>query len=128
MKFGYTILYVKDVFATIEFYERAFELKRKFVHESGYGELETGSTTLAFASFELIDTHGFNYQKAAPEHAAPGFEIALVTVDVQNAYQKAISEGATDVKKPSQKPWGQSVGYVRDLNGFIVEICSPAEA
>ncbi|MFO0110274.1 MAG: VOC family protein, partial [Alphaproteobacteria bacterium] len=32
---------------------------------------------------------------------------------------------AAPLKKPEQKPWGQTVAYVRDLNGFLVEICSP---
>jgi hypothetical protein len=26
---------------------------------------------------------------------------------------------------PTVKPWGQTVSYVRDLDGFLVEICSP---
>jgi hypothetical protein len=34
MKFGYTIFYVKSVVETVEFYERAFGLQRKFIHES----------------------------------------------------------------------------------------------
>jgi lactoylglutathione lyase len=28
------------------------------------------------------------------------------------------------VKPPETTPWGQIVGYVRDLNGFLVEISS----
>ncbi len=39
MKFGYTILYVKNVERTIGFHEEAFGLKRRFALESGYGEL-----------------------------------------------------------------------------------------
>ncbi|MDR6644219.1 putative glyoxalase superfamily protein PhnB [Luteibacter sp. 1214] len=27
-----------------------------------------------------------------------------------------------------EKPWGQRVGHLRDLNGVIVEICSPMGA
>jgi len=50
MKFGYTIVYVPDVLASVEFFERAFGLKRRFVHESGYGEMETGATALASAA------------------------------------------------------------------------------
>ena len=50
IKFGYTILYVKDVERSIAFYEKAFGLKRKFVAGDAYGELETGATTLSFAS------------------------------------------------------------------------------
>ncbi|WP_052289959.1 VOC family protein [Scytonema millei] len=54
MKFSYTILYVKDVTHAVAFYERAFNLKQRFIHESGqYAEMETGGTTLAFASNEL---------------------------------------------------------------------------
>ena len=54
MQFGYTILYVPDVPATLKFYEAAFGLTTRFVHECGdYGELETGSTALAFVSHRL---------------------------------------------------------------------------
>jgi len=57
---GYVILYVEDVSATLDFYEKAFGLSRRFFHEDdgkAYGELETGATRLAFASLELIKTH-----------------------------------------------------------------------
>ena len=54
-----------------------------------------------------------------------GAEIAFVTEDVQASYDKAIAAGAIAYKKPEPKPWGQLVAYVRDLNGFLVEICSP---
>jgi lactoylglutathione lyase len=43
MKFGYTILYVPSVIASIDFFERAFDMQRRFMHEGGdYGELATG--------------------------------------------------------------------------------------
>ena len=58
MKFGYAILYVKDVEKTVTFYESAFGLKRKFVHESGYGEMDTGETMLAFVSVDLATSNG----------------------------------------------------------------------
>ena len=35
MRLGYTIIYVKDVTRTVKFYEQAFGLSRRFVHESG---------------------------------------------------------------------------------------------
>jgi len=81
MKLGYTILYVADVKQTLEFYERAFGLKQKFLHESGdYGELDTGTTVLAFSSRRLMQELGKNPQ--APQIDAPCFEIALITADV----------------------------------------------
>lgn len=58
MKFSYTILYVKDVVQSVAFYEEAFSLKQKFIHESKqYAEMETGGTTLVFASNELAKSH-----------------------------------------------------------------------
>ena len=54
MKLGYTIIYVPNVTQTLEFFEKAFGLKKKFLHDSGdYGELDTGETALAFASHDL---------------------------------------------------------------------------
>ena len=109
------------------FYEKAFGLKRRFIHESGYGELETGDTKLAFANLELAKSNGVKFQSLPVDGAAPAFEIAFVTEDVEGAFKKAVSEGAVEVKKPIKKPWGQLVGYVRDLNGFLIEICSPVK-
>ncbi len=38
---------------------------------------------------------------------------------------KAIKEGAVLLEEAIVKPWGQKVGYVKDINGFLVEICTP---
>ena len=35
MQLGYTLVYVADVAATVDFYEHAFGLARRFVHDSG---------------------------------------------------------------------------------------------
>ena len=87
MKFGYTIVYVPDVAASLAFFERAFGLKRRFLHDSGtYGELETGDTTLAFAAHELGHANFPGGHVAASESAKPlGVEIGLVTPDVAGA-------------------------------------------
>jgi hypothetical protein len=56
MKLGNTIVYVPDVAASLAFFEPAFGLQRKFLHDSGtYGELDTGETTRSFAAHELGD-------------------------------------------------------------------------
>ena len=56
MELGWVIVYVRDPASSVDFYERAFGLKRRFVHESGdFAELDTGSTRLAFATLELGD-------------------------------------------------------------------------
>jgi len=124
MQLAYTILYVENVAASLAFYSAAFGLERKFLHESGdFGELATGTTTLAFSSRQLMRSLGKNPQLACPE--APCFEIALSTPDVPAAYAQALQAGARAVQAPEQMPWGQTVAYVADPDGFLVELCTP---
>ena len=122
MKFGYTIIYVDGVEATIAFYETAFGLQRDMVVEGEFGQLATGETKLAFAAKKMLHGPG---QFANPDGAVLGVEIALTTDDVPAAFAKATGAGAKPVSKPEKKPWGQTVAYVRDNNGFLVELCSP---
>ena len=128
MKLGYVLLYVSDVAATLTFYEAAFGLQRRFLHETGtYGELETGGTRLGFVANTLAEANGVAFQRASPDGPAPAFEVGLTTEDVPAAYQRALDAGATEVLPPTEKPWGQTVAYVRDGNGFLVELCTPME-
>ncbi|QDT04941.1 Glyoxalase-like domain protein [Rubripirellula lacrimiformis] len=128
MKLGYVILYVPSVADAVDFYESAFGLECRFRHggiEGDYAEMETGQTALAFVSETLADSHGFGYRKTNVQSEAPSIEVALVTDDVSAAYDRAIAAGAIAVKAPAQQPWGQTISYVRDNNGYLVEICSP---
>jgi lactoylglutathione lyase len=127
MRFGYTILYVRDVASSVDFYERAFELRRRFVHESGkYAEMETGATALAFAAHDLAAANlPATLRPAAPDGHAPAFEVCFVTEDVEGAYERAVREGADPVTAPQTKPWGQDVAYVRDPDSVLIELASP---
>lgn len=124
-RLGYTILYVADVEATVSFYEAAFGLRRKFIHESNlYAEMDTGETTLSFAGEAMAEMNGLAIRANRKSDLAAGFELALIFADPNGAYRQAVAAGATSVKPPEDKPWGQVVGYVRDLNGCLVEIAS----
>ncbi|MCB9073009.1 MAG: VOC family protein [Bdellovibrionaceae bacterium] len=127
MQFGYSIIYVKDVKRTIEFYESCFGFQRRFLAETGeYGELETGATRLAFAAFSMADKNGIKVDtRALPNGISPIFEVAFITKNVETAFHEAVAKGAVKVKDPELKPWGQTVGYLKDLNGVLVEIASP---
>lgn len=128
MKFGYSIIYVENVVATIKFYEKAFGMTRKFIHESRtYAELDTGETTLAFAAHEAAELNDLSISPNRKDGIAAGFETCFVTDNVQAAYERAVENGASPVSKPVQKPWGQIVAYLRDLNGCLVEICTPIQ-
>ena len=127
VRLGYTILYVADVAASLKFYEEAFGLARRFLHESGdYGELDTGATTLAFASHALADSNFNGGVVRANESKQPlGMEIGFVTSDVSAAHAKALAAGGKELKAPQQKPWGQTVSYLRAPDGCLVELCTP---
>lgn len=129
VKFAYTILYVKDVAKAIEFYENAFGFNRKFVSpDNDYGELLAGETTLSFASTTLAKTNLTNGFTESNLNEKPfGIEIGFTTEDVEETMANATKVGATIVEKPKIKPWGQTVAYVRDLDGFLIEICTPMD-
>jgi len=126
MKLGYTLVYVPDVAASLDFFERAFGLTRRFLHESGgYGELETGATALGFARHDVARANVRHDYVAADTSAAPlGMEIALVTDDVAGAYTRALAAGAAALTPPAIKPWGQTVAYVRCPDGTLVGLCT----
>lgn len=129
MNFGYTIIYVDDVAATLEFYDKAFGLATRFLHESGYGELETGATVLAFAAHEVAEQNlPEGYARISAEGKPFGVEIGLTTTDVPAAYEQAVAAGARPISEPKTKPWGQVVAYVRSIEGTLVELCSPMVA
>lgn len=126
MIFRYTILYVDNVTESMDFFCRAFGFEQAFIHEGGdYGELSTGETKLAFSSTDLMKQLGKNPQ--APSAANPTFEIALETDNVAVALARAIDAGATLVQDAHEQPWGQTISYVTDPNGYLIEICSAVQ-
>lgn len=127
MKFGYTIVYVPDVAASLEFFEQAFGFARRFLHESGtYGELQSGETTLSFAAHELGEMNFSGGHIAAHTSPRPlGMEIGLVTDDVIAAHARALAAGARELTAPTTKPWGQTVSYLRSPDGTLIELCTP---
>ena len=127
IKFAYTILYVQDVTKSVEFYENAFGFKRKFITpENDYGELLVGETTLSFVSTTLAKTNLKNgFTESSLNDKPFGIEIGFTTENVDETIEAAVKAGATIVEPPKTKPWGQVVAYVRDLDGFLIEICTP---
>jgi lactoylglutathione lyase len=125
MKFGYTIIYVSDVPTTATFYKNAFGLETSFMHDSQqYAELDTGEVKLAFASEALAEMNKLTLRKNSLKNDTAGFEIGLICDDVQQSYQQALTAGCESICKPCVKPWGQTVAYVRDTNGILVELCT----
>lgn len=120
MRYASTILYVSDTAAAVEFYGRAFGLEPGFTSpDASYATLGGESSGLAFATHEMAP------QVSGTREAPAGFEVWLETDDVPAAYSRAVEAGAEAVAEPVEKPWGQTVAYVRDLNGTLVELGEP---
>ncbi|MDO1585416.1 VOC family protein [Rhizobium oryzicola] len=129
VRFGYTILYVPDVPATVAFYEAAFGMTLRFLHESRlYAEMETGATALAFASEEMAEMNGVAIRPLRAVDLAQAVEVALICDDPHTLWDRAVAAGASPLTPPTTRPWGQVVGHVRDLNGGLVELCSDMKA
>lgn len=126
MKFAHVNQYVADVPATLAFYKAAFGLATRFVAEGEvYAEMESGEVTIAFTKETYVAEQGAEFRRLRAGDTAHGFDIAFVTDDVHAAFGQAVASGAVPLMPPQQRPWGQVVGYVRDLNGTVVEIGSP---
>lgn len=130
MKFGYTIIYVEDVLKTVAFYEEAFGFERGLVvEEEGivyYAELKSGETTIGFASYEMGKMNfDDKYEKITRKGNPVGLELVFVDEDVEASTTKAVKAGAELIVPPTEKPWGQTVSYVRSIEGTLIEICSP---
>ncbi len=127
---GYVVLYVKDVSASLTFYEKAFGFPRRFFnddHGKAYGELDAGAARLAFYSLDLVKAELKlpEVTLASLDKPPLGFEIALLTSDVPGAFARAVKAGAVVVSEPVSKPWGQTVACVRDRDGHLIELATP---
>lgn len=128
-KLGNVIYYVENVEKTMAFFEKAFGLKRMFIDPTGhYGQLETGPTALGFASLELAKQNLPQGFQRISSKELPGCEISFTAKDVHRSLALAVKSGAELIASPEAKPWGQTIAYVRDFNGILIEIASDMAA
>lgn len=126
MTFAYTILYVPDVERAARFYETAFDLERDFTDPEGnYIGFRAEGATLALAREGFVEGNGLRFAPVRPDRQPPGIEIGFIVDDVAAAFDRAVAAGGTPWYEPAEQAWGQTVGYVRDPDGFLVEIASP---
>lgn len=124
VRLGYVILWVEDIERALRFYTATLGFAERARH-GDYVELDTGPTTLALVA------RAFVRDQLHLEVSPPGVENAEIGVvvardEVAATHARAIAGGAADVQAPHEQPWGQIVSYVRDPDGHLVEICSPA--
>lgn len=127
LNLAWVIVYVPDVPAALELYTEAFGQEQRFVTPDGtYGELDTGNTVLAFAG-DVLGEGNFPGGPRRPglDEQPANVELAFTTDDVTAAVQTAVGAGCTLLSEPETKPHGQTVAYVRDPWGTLIELCTP---
>ena len=127
-RLGWVIVYVPDVTAAIEFYEKAFGARAR-LHRGGR-ELRRAEDRRDEARVRQRaegDSH-FEGGFRRPDPDQPfNFEVALVFDDPAAAFARAVETGASRTAEPKEQPWGQVVAYVRDPFGTLVEMASPTD-
>jgi len=125
LRYGSTVLFVDDVRSVIEFWIRAFGAEQRF-YDAGYdfGEIAVGGALVGIASHrsgELMMPGGYR----RPPGASPaGVELAFYADDVDAAYARAVGAGAASLAAPRRMEWGQTVAYVRSVEGTVVGLCT----
>lgn len=124
MKFSHVTLLVNDVPQAIAFYEKAFGFNQRFVHESGlFAEMEMDGVALHFAASKAVKANlPKGFQENNLSNLPAGIEVCLVTDNVADAFALAMEAGAIAYAEPKVMFWGQTIAYVRDLDGVLIEI------
>ncbi|OAY37829.1 uncharacterized protein Mb0911c [Manihot esculenta] len=125
--FAYTVVYVKDVAKSIDFYAKAFGYHvRRLDNSHRWGELDSGPTTIAFTPIHQRETDQRSgaVQTSQTVSERPPLEVCFNYADVDAAYKRAVENGAVAVSQPEDEEWGQRVGYVRDIDGIVVRMGS----
>jgi len=136
MKLASTVIYVDDVRPVLAFYRAAFGLEPRFLDldvqlpgraadgRYHYAALATEGGSLQFGTHDLGTLLMPAYARPADGLPA-GVEIFFYTSEVVHAYGRALEAGAEAVAEPKVMPWGQTVAYVRSVEGTFIGIGSP---
>ncbi len=116
----YTVLVVEDLDRALAFYVDTMGLAVSHRAEH-YAQLVTGTTRLAFYTrAAMSETLGRALER--PSEDAPSFELGFKVEDVDAAWNELVEQGAPAAAPPRDRPWGQRTAYVRDPDGYLVEL------
>jgi lactoylglutathione lyase len=122
-RLGYVILWVEDLERALRFYTETLGFAQKARHGE-YVELDTGGTVLGLVARRFVrDELHLEVPPAGPENSEIG--VVVPRDEVAVLFDRALAAGGAAVQAPHEQPWGQIVGYVRDPDGHLVELCSP---
>lgn len=110
-------LLVKDLAKSREFYEQKLGLIVNS-EDTGFVDYKLGETPLALFENE----HATAMFPAKHMRPAGGAIIALSVEDVSKTCQKLEEKGIEIFEGPKLTTWGQTVAYLHDPDGYIIEL------
>ena len=119
-------LLVKDMGTMIRFYRDVLGFEIKESEDAGNVYLvKDGTLFLLYGrkDFEKMTHRMYEYLAGVNGH----FEIALYVDtfrEVDEAFAKAVAQGAAPILEPTTEPWGQRTCYIADPEGNLIEIGS----
>jgi PhnB protein len=129
----YAYLRVRHAEAALDFYKRAFGAEEKFRLTEPSGRV--GHAELQFGSFVVMVSEEYpEYGILGPQSiGGTSVTIHLHVDNCDELVARAVTEGATLVRAPSDQFWGERSGTVRDpfghewLIGHHIEDVTPEE-
>lgn len=119
-------LFVRDMGTMIRFYRDILGFEIQESEDTSNVFLRKDDTLFLLygrSDFEQMTSRKYEYLKGLNGH----FEIALYVdtfEEVDAAYDRVVSLGATPVLEPTTEPWGQRTCYIADPEGNLIEIGS----
>jgi lactoylglutathione lyase len=121
------VLYVEDVSRAVAFYESAVGFRHRFTDDRGvYAELDTGGSMLSITARRTTAEESCHRADSSLPGPPPPNDIAIEVDDVAGAVRRAVASGGLLVRNPETKYWGQTIGFVRDPDGHMIQFCTPA--
>lgn len=128
-------LVVRDAQDAVEFYERAFSAKVLYRSPSPSGEGEHIHLKM-WSSLVLLSTEESGHRTRKMEGSFLGspetlggstclFQVGVP--DVDEAYQRAVDNGAVPAMPPTNMFWGDRYGWIRDPFGHMWALCTIQE-
>jgi len=117
-------LFVRNFEKALDFYKNTLKLTVKTENLQGkFAEFQIGNTTLGLVTKETA-TSLFNEKYFENEiKEASLFTLTVKVGSVEKAYEELKTKGVTIISEPKVMPWGWKVMCIKDIEGYIWEIC-----
>lgn len=109
-------LTARDAKAALDFYSRAFGAEVKFKLDDPSGKIAHAEIQIGNSRLMISDEYP-DYGALAPE-IGKGGTFMIYVPDVDAAFARAVTEGATAVQEPTDMFWGDRAAKVHDPVGY----------